>query len=121
MRGILCPLMLTLDDEAYRLRGLEADMRAQTSETFWDLSLQWVEPIYRWITEESLPIATLCSEYGLFEGNFIRGLHKVANILDEWLSLATYCEHTDQIEKVAALKPRIVRGLAMPDSLYLKL
>ena len=46
---------------------------------------------------------------------------QVANILDEWLSLATYCEHTDQIEKVAALKPRIVRGLAMPDSLYLKL
>jgi superfamily II RNA helicase len=113
--------MLSLDDDAYRLRSLEESMNAQTSETFWDLSLQWVEPIYRWITEESLPIATLCSEYGLFEGNFIRGLHKVANILDEWLSLATYCEHTDQIEKVAALKPRIVRGLAMPDSLYLKL
>lgn len=112
--------MLSLDDEAYRLRQMEEAMGARTSDTFWDLSLQWVDPIYRWITED-IHVATLCTEHGLFEGNFIRGLHKVANILDEWLSLATYCEHTDQIEKVAALKPRLVRGLAMPDSLYLKL
>ena len=112
--------MLTLDDDAYRLRQIEDAMGARTSDTFWDLSLQWVDPIFRWVTED-VHVATLCTEYGLFEGNFIRGLHKVANILDEWLSLATYCEHTDQIEKVAALKPRLVRGLAMPDSLYLKL
>jgi len=69
---------------------------------------------------ETVHISTVCAEYGLFEGNFVRGLLKLANILDEWLSLATYCEHADQIEKVTALRSLLVRDLAVPDSLYLK-
>ena len=92
-----------------------------SSDKFWNLSLQWIEPIYRWITErDTIHLATIRSDYGLFEGNFVRGLLKLANILDEWLSLATFCEHADQIEKITALRPLIVRGLAMPDSLYLR-
>ena len=85
----------------------------------WTTSVQWTEPLYWWLTED-VHISTVCAEYGLFEGNFVRGLLKLANILDEWLSLATYCEHADQIEKVTVLRPLLVRGLAVPDSLYLK-
>ena len=90
-----------------------------SNEKLWATSIQWTEPLYWWLTE-TVHISTVCAEYGLFEGNFVRGLLKLANILDEWLSLATYCEHADQIEKVTALRSLLVRDLAVPDSLYLK-
>ena len=101
----------TREDDFYRGPG--------SNEQVWATTLQWTEPLYWWLTEE-VHISTVCAEYGLFEGNFVRGLLKLANILDEWLSLATYCEHADQIEKVTALRSLLVRDLAVPDSLYLK-
>jgi hypothetical protein len=101
----------TREDDFYRGPG--------SNEQVWATTLQWTEPLYWWLTEE-VHISTVCAEYGLFEGNFVRGLLKLANILDEWLSLATYCEHADQIEKVTVLRSLLVRDLAVPDSLYLK-
>jgi hypothetical protein len=41
--------------------------------------------------------------------------------LDEWTSLATFCEHGDQLEKITTTKALLVRGIVQPTSLYLKL
>ena len=116
----IVPVLEFLNGEANRLGDLEYKCGAMKSEDAWNITLQWTEPIYRWLTEPGVHIATLCAEYGVFEGNFVRGLLKLANILDEWLSLATFCEHADQVEKITDLKPRLVRGIVLPDSLYLK-
>ena len=90
-------------------------------DNYWNTTIQWSEVIYWWVTDpEAAHLSVICQEYGLFEGNLVRSLLKLANLLDEWLSLATFCEHADQIEKVAVLRPQLVRGLAVPDSLYLK-
>jgi len=118
-RDIL-PVLEFLNEEANRLGDLEYKCGATKSEDDWNIGLQWTEPIYRWLTESDVHIASLCAEYGVFEGNFVRGLLKLANILDEWQSLATFCEHASQVEKITALKPRLVRDIVIPDSLYLK-
>ena len=115
----IVPVLEFLNGEANRLGDLEYKCGAMKSEDAWNITLQWTEPIYRWLTEPDAHIAALCAEYGVFEGNFVRGLLKLANILDEWLSLATFCEHADQVEKITALRPRLVRGLVQPNSLYL--
>jgi antiviral helicase SKI2 len=86
---------------------------------YWALSLFWIDPIHKWIQGEN--IAILCKEYNIFEGNFTRAVLKINNLLDEWLSLATYCEHTAQIEKIVSIKSILVRDIIMPDSLYLRL
>jgi superfamily II RNA helicase len=109
---------LSLNDESYRLGELEGKCGATKSETAWFLSLQWSELVYRWITEET-HIAILCSEYNTFEGNVVRGILKLVNLLDEWLSMATYCNEASQIEKITALKPLLMRDIVMPNSLYL--
>lgn len=109
---------LFLNDESYRLGELEGKCGATKSESAWFLSLQWSELVYRWITEET-HIATLCSEYNTFEGNVVRGILKLVNLLDEWLSMATYCNEASQIEKITALKPLLMRDIVMPNSLYL--
>ena len=84
----------------------------------WSIHTQMVEPMRRWMEGES--VATLCAEHELFEGNFHRMIMKVANMLDECLALATYCQHTDQVEKIQEVRGRIVQE-TMTDSLYLRL
>jgi superfamily II RNA helicase len=86
---------------------------------YWNVSLQMVDPIYEWVNGENA--AVICAKYGLFEGNFIRTIMKVTNILDEWLSLATYCQHTDQIDKIMSVRNRMIRDIVISDSLYLRL
>ena len=86
---------------------------------YWNLSTNLIEPMYRWLQGENASV--LCSEYGLFEGNFIRSVLKMSNMLDEWLAMATYCQHTEQIQKIIDTKALLVRDLVVADSLYLRL
>ena len=87
--------------------------------TYWQLSTAWIEPVGRWLAGDH--IAAICSDSGIFEGNFTRGILKIGNLLDEWLALATYCQHTSQIEKVGTIRPLLIRDVVVPDSIYLKL
>lgn len=86
---------------------------------YWKLSTQMIEPMRRWTEGESAAI--ICTEYGLFEGNFIRAVMKMTNMLDECLALATYCQHTDQIDKIMNVRSKMIRDIVISDSLYLHL
>lgn len=86
---------------------------------FWNMSTQMIEPMTRWIEGENASV--ICSEYGIFEGNFIRSVLKTANMLDEVLSMATYCQHTEMVEKIVEVRSRLIRDLVISDSLYLRL
>ena len=112
VRGIL----EWLDDTAYKFQVAE---KRGSPVGYWDLTLQWIIPLRRWLAGEH--IATICAEHEIFEGNFTRAILKIANLLDEWLALATYCEHVSQIEKIGSLKPLLVRDVVIPDSIYLRI
>ena len=86
---------------------------------YWRISTQMIEPMRRWIEGENASL--ICQEHGLFEGNFIRSVMKMANMLDEWLALATYCQHTEQVDKIMEVRQRMIRDIAISDSLYLRL
>jgi superfamily II RNA helicase len=78
-----------------------------------------IEPMTRWIEGENA--SAICSDSGIFEGNFIRSVLKTANMLDEVLSMATYCQHTEMVEKIVEVRSRLIRDLVISDSLYLRL
>jgi superfamily II RNA helicase len=86
---------------------------------YWKISTKMIEPMKRWIEGENASI--ICQEYGLFEGNLIRSIMKMSNIIDEWLSMATYCQHIEQINKIISIRDKIVRDIVISDSLYLHL
>ena len=90
---------------------------------FWSLKTTWIEPLYRWTagSEDPAFAATLCQEYGIYEGNFMRSILKVANILEEWINLATYTQNIEMLQFLEGLREKLVRDIAKPDSLYLKL
>ena len=107
-----------IQDMAHTFEELEHRI-GQPVEGYWSLSTQMVEPMWRWMEGEHASV--ICAEYNLFEGNFIRSVMKTANMLEEWLSMATYSQHTDQISKITEAKSLIIRDLVVSDSLYLRL
>ena len=82
---------------------------------YWKVSTEMMEPIRKWMEGENASV--ICMEYEIFEGNFVRSILKMANIVDEWIAMATYCQHIEQIDKMMEIRPKIVRESS--DSLYL--
>ena len=76
------------------------------------------EPIYDWLEEKDFGV--ICQEYGLDAGTFMKTILKVANVVEEWTTLATFCEDLEMLEKLRGIKERLVRGIVVPDSLYLR-
>jgi superfamily II RNA helicase len=95
------------------------DKVGYTVQDYWKTSTQMIEPMRRWIEGENASI--ICQEHGLFEGNFIRSIMKMANMLDELLAMATYCQHTEQVDKIIEVRQKIIRDIVISDSLYLHL
>jgi hypothetical protein len=46
---------------------------------------------------------------------------KLANIVREWVAIATLSQDTEMIEKLIGMEQKIVRGFVVPDSLYLRI
>ena len=112
--------LYALNDIAVRYMTLEDEIcPTLSSPDYWKLSLFWIEPILRWIGGDHM--AVICQEYGIFEGNFTRTILKMNNLLDEWSSLATFCQRPEQIESIVEIKSRLVRDIVLPDSLYLRI
>jgi len=86
---------------------------------YWTVHNYWPEIVYRWMHGDEM--AVLCSEYEVYEGNFMKAILKTANIVDEWITLATITKNLEVLETLREIRPDLVRGLVVPDSLYLRL
>jgi superfamily II RNA helicase len=111
-------ILIKINDIAQEFQSIE-DKVGYPVQDYWIISTQMIEPMQRWIEGENASI--ICQEHGLFEGNFIRSIMKMANMLDELLAMATYCQHTEQINKIMEVRQKIIRDIVISDSLYLHL
>ena len=95
----------------------EKNYGVQSPITFWHLNSYWIEPVWRWIQGDA--ISTICEEYDVYEGNFMRTILKVSNLLEEFTSLATYTQNVEMLAKLENVQKVLVKGAAIPESLYL--
>jgi hypothetical protein len=51
----------------------------------------------------------------------VRAVLRVANIVEEWMAMATLTQDLETLEKLAGIRPELVRDIIQPDSLYLHL
>ena len=86
---------------------------------YWNVHNYWPEIVYRWMEGDEMGV--LCAEYEVYEGNFMKAILKTANIVDEWVTLATYTKTLEVLEVLREFRTDLVRGLVVPDSLYLRL
>jgi superfamily II RNA helicase len=75
--------------------------------------------VWRWLKGENS--ATICTDYGIYEGNLMRTVLRIANVADEWINLATYCEDTEMVAQMSEVKGQLLREIAVTDSLYLRI
>lgn len=111
--------LLKIDDIVCELRSVEDKERCYSPESYWALTTTWIEPIWRWLEGESA--SQICTDYGLFEGNFVRAVLRMANVVDEWTAVATFLEDVTLLEKLQGVRQILVREFLIPDSLYLHL
>jgi len=109
-------------DSLYCLTGFWDDLRKVEEEQLsvksnWKMSTSWIGPMWDWMNGDA--VATICQTYGIYEGNLIRSVLKLQNMLDEWRSMATFCEHTDVMDKFRDAHHLLLREAVIQDSLYL--
>jgi superfamily II RNA helicase len=85
--------------------------------SYWELTSYWSEPVTEWIAGND----HVCGQYGIEDGNFVRAMLKLGNIIDEWVNMATISQDVEMIEKMIGARNKVVRGIVVPDSLYLRL
>jgi superfamily II RNA helicase len=100
-------------------QAIELQAGARAKDGYWTLSTTWVEPVWRWLGGATLQ--ELCRDYDTYEGNMIRIFMKMSNLLEEWRSLATFCEHAEMLEKMRAFEEVILRDIAVCNSLYISI
>ena len=103
-------------NEIWRSLG-QIENTQKSLESPWNLSTSWIGPIWDWMAGDS--VATICGNYGVYEGNLIRSVLKLQNMLDEWRSMAAFCEHTDMMDKLRDAHTLLIREAVIQDSLYL--
>jgi superfamily II RNA helicase len=111
--------LYTLESSVNSFLEVEDKYRIMSPVGYWNLNSTWLEPVWRWIQGESS--TAICSDYGFYEGNFIRAMLKCGNLLEEWTNLAIYTKNVEMLAKLDGLQTRIVRDIVIPESLYLKL
>jgi len=86
---------------------------------YWDINTEYVEIIWNWVNGSTL--SEISANYGIFEGNFIRILMKLASILEEWKVLASIAKDTATLNSLADAHTLLQVGFASSESLYLNL
>ena len=107
--------------DTWGVRGVATDKRhnIQSPDGFWSLTTLWVEIGTLWMNGESA--GTLAKNYDIYEGNLMRGLHKLASLMNEWISMLTYKADVDMLETLKDVPSTLLRDIAQPESLYLRL
>ena len=93
--------------------------QVESPETYWSLTTLWVQVGMEWV--EGAEAAHLASKYELYEGNLMKGLLKLANIVNEWISIATLKSDVDMLETMKDAQTALIRDIVQPESLYLRL
>jgi superfamily II RNA helicase len=100
-------------------QALERGANAPTKDGYWDLNTLWVEPVWRWL--QGATVQELIADYEIYEGNLMRTLMKLVNILEEWRSLASLESDVYMLDKMRDYENRLLNGIAVCDSLYLRI
>jgi superfamily II RNA helicase len=112
-------LLYFADDYAGELLTKEQHYNCMSPESYWFLHGGWIDIARRWFNGDHA--SAICSEYGIYEGNFIRAMLKLGNLIEEWMNMLTYLHKTELLEKYKDLKNSVLKGIVKPQSLYLTL
>jgi len=107
--------LYTLNDRWEKLCYTEEEHGSSISK--WKMGSGWIGPMWDWM--EGFSTGEICAKYEIYEGNLTRSVMKLYNMLEEWRSMATFCEHADVLEKFRDAHMILLTKAVIQDSLYL--
>jgi superfamily II RNA helicase len=115
VKSILCQI------DEWGCKGVRIDQKhyIQSPSGFWNLTTLWVEIATAWM--KGAEACELSKTHDIYEGNLMRGLHKVASITNEWISMLTYKADVDMLHTLKDVQNTLLRDIAQPESLYLRI
>ncbi len=108
-----------LDAWGVQGRRLDRECGVESPSTFWSTHPFWANVLASWM--DGAEAGALVRDYGMYEGNLMRSLLKTANLVDEWLAMATFCGDLEMLDHMKDVRGQLLRGIAQPESLYLRL
>jgi superfamily II RNA helicase len=115
----------TIQNKLYKLNDILADIILTEKENdvscseygFWDIRYEYVDSIYRWASGISIRI--IIEELNTYEGNFIRNVLKINNLVKEIINLTKLYGNLKIIPELEKIEDLIVRDIVTISSLYL--
>jgi superfamily II RNA helicase len=108
------PVVPIIDQIRKHAQSME---KSELLKSDWTITDYWYEVVGDWLEGNNF----VCEKYGIEHGNFVRAILKLANVVREWVSIATLQQDTAMIEKLIGIEQVLVRGFVIPDSLYLRI
>ena len=82
-----------------------------------EISLQFTDIVWLWCNNKSF--SEIIKEYEIFEGNFIKNMQKIHNIVQELNMVAETLEDHDLLTKIQNIETLIIKDIVDAKSLYL--
>lgn len=82
-----------------------------------DISLQFIDIVWLWCENKTL--TEIIKEYDIFEGNFIKNMQKIYNIINELNTVAEMLENHELLKKIQNIENLIIKDIVDLKSLYL--
>lgn len=111
--------LMTIDGWGVEGNAIDKKAGVESPDGYWSLTTLWVQIGTEWC--EGVDAAHLSSKYEIYEGNLMKGLLKLNSIVQEWVTIATLRADVDMLNTMKDTQTTILRDIAQPESLYLKL
>jgi superfamily II RNA helicase len=93
-------------------------IKLSDTEDYWFLQTGFYEMLERYANGDDASL--LCVDYGIYEGTFYKMVMSISNMVEELTKIMTICEDLEGIKKLEDIQRILIRGIIVPDSLYLR-
>ena len=108
-------------DKLNKIKSIHNDLLNSTSEFCIqyqpEISLQFTDIVWLWCNNK--PFSEIIKEYEIFEGNFIKNMQKIHNIVQELNTVAEILEDHELLKKIQNIETLIIKDIVDAKSLYL--
>ena len=109
-----------MNEVCVKMSSIEKKYGLPYDESFWSLSLEWVEPIAEWVKGE-ISIPELAATYEIFEGNLMKALMKLGGLLEEFQAMASLSSNLEMLTILEGARQLVLRDIVLAESLYLRI
>lgn len=88
--------------------------------TDWTINVELLNMVHTWISEPDIEFNTLCTTYSLYEGNVIKDLIKINNIIASISEIASLLNKNHLFIQSKKLGECLIRNIVNVESLYIK-